>query len=484
MQKKNTNKVFNTIKKFKNITNNSKLVRNGGVFFAISGTKTDGNQYIKDAIKKGAKAIVTDKKNVAKIYNKSVRILIVDDCRDSYAHSCSEYFSRPSSNLEICGITGTNGKTSIAHLLRTIWGEKSGLIGTIETSYSKKVLPSSLTTPDSYELNKILKDMKKSRMKKVFMEVSSHSLEMCRVNYTNFDSCIFTNLSRDHLDFHKNMTDYFQTKAKLFIENLRESKKANKFAIINLDNKWGKKLLTLMPKQISTITYSLKNKDADFYLSKITKEKDVNNLIIKSRDKEFSIKTELFGKYNFENILASCSYSITKGLDSGELKKRVRRFKGAPGRLERIKNTDLKIFIDYAHTPDALKKSISSLRDNFQNKKITVLFGCGGNRDSGKRAKMGSIAEKFADKIIITSDNPRFEDPKTIIKDIIKGIEKPKKIITNRKEAIMWSIQNIKKNEVLLIAGKGHEDYQEINGKKNKFSDYKEVKKCLKEIKY
>ena len=172
-------------------------------------------------------------------------------------------------------------------------------------------------------------------------------------------------------------------------------------------------------------------------------------------------------KYNFENILASCSYSITKGLDSGELKKRVRRFKGAPGRLERIKNTDLKIFIDYAHTPDALKKSISSLRDNFQNKKITVLFGCGGNRDSGKRAKMGSIAEKFADKIIITSDNPRFEDPKTIIKDIIKGIEKPKKIITNRKEAIMWSIQNIKKNEVLLIAGKGHEDYQEINGKKN-----------------
>ena len=179
-----------------------------------------------------------------------------------------------------------------------------------------------------------------------------------------------------------------------------------------------------------------------------------------------------------------CIRDSTKGLDPEDLKSGIKKFRGAPGRLQKVKNTDLEIFIDYAHTPDALKKSIVSLKDYFNGRKITVLFGCGGNRDVGKRKKMGLIAEKFADKIIITSDNPRFENPESIIKDILKGVNKSKKVIINRNDAISWSIKNIRKNEVLLIAGKGHEDYQEINGKRLKFSDYREVKKCLRKIDY
>ena len=484
MQKRNANKIFNKIKNLKNITNNSKQVRKGDVFFAISGNNVDGNRFIDDAIKNGARAIVTDNKTIEKKYKKVVEIFLVDSCRDSYAHSCSEYFLKPSLKLEVCGITGTNGKTSVAHLLKKIWEKDAGLIGTIETSYSNLKIESSLTTPDSYDLNKVLKDMCSKKVKKIFMEVSSHALAMSRVNYTDFDSCIFTNLTRDHLDFHKNMTDYFKAKASLFTERLEQSSKKEKFAVINIDNKWGCQLVKAIEKKTRTITYSLKNKKADFYLESVYKNKNKNTLVVDNNNNKFIVETELFGKHNFENILACCSYSITKGLDPEDLKSGIKKFRGAPGRLQKVKNTDLEIFIDYAHTPDALKKSIVSLKDYFNGRKITVLFGCGGNRDVGKRKKMGLIAEKFADKIIITSDNPRFENPESIIKDILKGVNKSKKVIINRNDAISWSIKNIRKNEVLLIAGKGHEDYQEINGKRLKFSDYREVKKCLRKIDY
>ena len=481
------NKVFTKFKKIKNITNNSKTVQRGDIFFAISGNKSNGNLYIKEAILSGAVGIVSDNEDSLRISKKNIQTYLVKDCRDSYSHACVEFFSKPSSDLEVCGITGTNGKTSIAHLLKKIWGNKnSGLIGTIETNFAGRKIASLLTTPDSYQLNKFFDEMRKEKIKKVFIEVSSHALDMSRVDYTDFDTCIFTNLTRDHLDFHKTMSSYFNAKARLFLKNLNKSKKKNKLAIINLDDKWGVKLIKLIGKKINIVTYSIKNKKADFYMEKFKEENSKSNLLIQNGNNQYEIETLLFGEHNFQNILAAFSYSMMKGLDIIELKKRIKSYNGAPGRLERVQDTNLEIFIDYAHSPDALEKSIVSLKKNFSSKKITVLFGCGGNRDIGKRSKMGAIAEKFADEIIVTSDNPRFEDPKSIINHICEGFKmvkkKPKKIIVDRKEAINWAIKNMKKNEVLLVAGKGHEDYQEINGTKFKFSDYNEVKKCLEII--
>ena len=481
------NKVFSKFKKVKNITNNSKTVKKGDTFFAIKGNKNNGNLYIKEAILNGATTIVSDNRESLEISKKNIQTYLVKDCRNSYSHACVEFFSKPSFNLEVCGITGTNGKTSVAHLLKKIWEKKnSGLIGTIETNFAGLRIPSLLTTPDSYQLNKLFNQMRKKKIKKVFIEVSSHALEMSRVDYTDFDTCIFTNLTRDHLDFHKTMSSYFNSKAKLFLKNLNESKKKNKLAIISLDDKWGVKLIKLIGQKINTVTYSTKNKKADFFMEKFEEKNLKSNLVIKNGNKRYKIETRLFGEHNFQNILASFSYSIIKGLDILELKKRIKTYNGAPGRLERIRNTNLEIFIDYAHTPDALKKSITSLKKKFSSKKIIVLFGCGGNRDVGKRKKMGAIAEKFADEIIITSDNPRFEDPRLIINQISEGFKivtrKTKKIIVDRKEAINWAVKNMEKNKVLLVAGKGHEDYQEIRGGKFKFSDYDEVEKCLKMI--
>jgi UDP-N-acetylmuramoyl-L-alanyl-D-glutamate--2,6-diaminopimelate ligase len=250
-----------------------------------------------------------------------------------------------------------------------------------------------------------------------------------------------------------------------------------------MDDKYGLKLLKLINKNIKVITYSLRNKNADFYLKNNYKLNSKFLLEIENKRKTYFIKTSLFGEYNFQNILAAFSYSLTKGLNVEKIIKGIEAFRGAPGRLEKIKNNNLNIFIDYAHTPDALKKSLISLKENFNNKKLFVVFGCGGNRDKGKRKTMGAIAEEFADKVILTSDNPRFEDPLKIIEDILGGFKKKgeKAIIINRREAIRSSIKNLNYNCVLLIAGKGHENYQEIDGKRKTFSDLEEAKEALKE---
>ena len=237
-------------------------------------------------------------------------------------------------------------------------------------------------------------------------------------------------------------------------------------------------------KNINLITYSTKNKDADFYLKKIIKLDSINRLIIKNKNKELILDTKLFGLYNFQNILASVGFSKNKGLKIEDIYSGVKLFKGAPGRLEQISEKNSNIFIDYAHTPDALKKSIISLKENFKNKKLLILFGCGGDRDKGKRSKMGKIAASLGDNIIITSDNPRHEDPNEIIKDIISGISLNQRnkiiVISDRRKAIEYSVKKLEKDAQLLIAGKGHEDYQDIKGKKIKFSDKMEIKRCLK----
>ena len=476
------NQIFKKIKNLGVPCNNSKNIKKTGVFFVIKGEKTDGSFYIKDVIKKGASAIVAEKGLDISNIPKEVLIYIVPDCKKAYSLACSESSSNPSAKLDICGITGTNGKTSIAYMLKEIWKDKgSGLIGTIGSIYGSKRVQSELTTPDAYELNKLLKQMKSEAVRRVFLEVSSHSLELSRVEGISFNSAIFTNMSRDHLDFHKTMNKYYKTKSKLFFDHLVNSNKKNRIAVINLDDKYGRKIVNELKSKIKTITYSITDKRADFYLKEAKNNKFGTNLIIKNMKKDYSVDTKLFGNYNFENILAAFAFSKTKGLPIKTICKGIKEFNGAPGRLEKIYKN---IFIDYAHTPDALKKSIVSLKQNFPDQKLTVLFGCGGDRDKGKRYEMGRVSSMEADKIIVTSDNPRYENPKDILKGIVLGVkikDKQKvKVILNRREAIKFAVKNLEDGDQLLITGKGHEEYQDIKGKKYKFSDKVEIKKCLK----
>jgi len=482
--------MFKSISYLKNnnivkITNSTKKIIKGSAFFAIKGSISNGNDYIENAIKLGANIIVSsNKKSLNQIKNNKIIKIYCKDVRDLYSKECSRINNFPSSRIDICGITGTNGKTSIATMLRFIWDKNnSGIIGTIENSYKKNVSKSSLTTPDTYELNKIISKMCEKKIENLFMEVSSHALHQNRVSYIDFDSAIFSNITQDHLDYHKNMKNYFMAKKKLFSIHLQDSRKKNKYAFINLDNPYGKKLLIQKKGNIKYISYSTKENNADFFLEKVCKKRGYNNLVIRNKNKQYLLDTPMIGSFNFENILACFAYSITKKKPYQEIYEKIKKFKGAKGRLEHVGNRNLKIFIDYAHTHDALEKSLKALRNHYANKKLILVFGCGGNRDILKRKKMGRVAEKFSDKIILTNDNPRNEEPKKIIKDIINGINNINDLatITNREKAIKYAIKKTNKDSVLLIAGKGHEDYQEIKGEKIFFSDHEVVKKYIKD---
>jgi len=484
MRKIKNNQISILTKKFGEPSNNSKTIKKGGIFFAIKGEREDGANYIKDAIDKGAGAIVAEKDFKKSVMKNDISTYIVSDSKQSYSIACAESFSNPGNSLDLCGITGTNGKTSIAYMLKEIWKDTSGLIGTINTSYGRKKISSALTTPDAYQLNSYLSRMKDDNIKRVFIEVSSHSLALSRIEGINFNSAIFTNISQDHLDFHKTMKRYYESKAKLFSYYLNISNKKNKLAIINIDDKYGAKIANKIKKNINLVTYSIKDNNADFYLEKTNKSNSNTQLLIRNKNKKFTLTTKLFGSYNYQNILAAVAFSRKKGLSIEEIYKAIKGFRGASGRLEKISSRSYAIFLDYAHTPDALKKSIISLKENFSDKNLTVLFGCGGNRDRSKRAKMGKIASSLADNIIVTSDNPRNENPTRIIEDIVSGIDYKEKykltVIEDRKKAIQSSINKLKRGDLLLVAGKGHENYQEIQGIKLKFSDKMEIKKCLK----
>ena len=471
------------LKKISNITNSTKNIKKNSAFFAIKGSNTDGNKYISEAIKQGAKIIISNnKKELNKIKNNEIIKIFSGDIRKFYSEECSRVNDYPSTKVKICGITGTNGKTSIATMLRYIWGAKySGLIGTIENSYGYHKIKSVLTTPDTSELNKLINKMCKSKIKEIFLEVSSHALEQKRVSSIHFDTAIFTNITQDHLDYHKTMNNYFLSKQLLFNFYLKESIKKKKYAIVNIDDKYGRRILKNKIKGIKYFSYSMKDSSADFFLKEIIKKNIYNELLIKNNKNIFLLKTKMFGAYNFQNILACFAYSMIWKKPYSETFEKIKKFKGAAGRLEPITLNKLKVFIDYAHTPDALEKSLKAIRSEYANHTIILVFGCGGNRDISKRSKMGTIAERYSDFIILTNDNPRYETPIKIIRDIKRGIKSRNKVVTiiNREKAIISGLKKLNNKSVILIAGKGHEDYQEINGEKISFSDHNVVKNFI-----
>ena len=458
------------------ISFDSRTVENGTLFFAVRGTQTDGHNYIDKAIEKGAIAIVCEQ--LPATLNDAVTYIKVDNSAYVLGMSASNFFDNPSKKLKLTGVTGTNGKTTIATLLYRLFtdaGYVCGLLSTIENIVDHEVIPSTHTTPDPIELNVLLKKMVDKGCEYAFMEVSSHSVDQDRIAGLEFAGGIFTNLTHDHLDYHKTMANYRNAKKKFF-DNLP----ANAFALTNLDDKNG--AVMLQNTKAKRLTYALKH-DADF--KGVVLESHFDGMMIKVNGTEMF--TQLVGGFNASNLLAIYGAAISLGFDKDELLVEISKLKGANGRFDMV-HSDCGIvgIVDYAHTPDALENVLKTINDVRCHKETLItVVGCGGNRDTTKRPEMAAVAAKMSDKVILTSDNPRNEDPDEIIRQMKNGLDEEAKrhvlSITNRREAIRTAVALASKGDIILLAGKGHENYQEINGVKNHFDDKEELSEALKE---
>jgi len=460
----------------KGITCNSKAVKKGFVFVAIKGSLQDGGSFIEEAAANGASVLVAQGQAPKIKFPGKLKLVMVKDCRKFLAEASSEFYGRPSENLKVIGITGTNGKTTISYLIEAMAresGSDCGVIGTINYRFKGKEIPAKNTTPGPVELQGLFAKMRAQRIKYCAMEVSSHALDQERVLGIRFVHAVFTNLTQDHLDYHKNLENYFLAKAKLF-----SALKAGGTAVINSDDKYSRRIKKLIGGRL--ISYGIKNKST-VMAAQIDSGMRGTEFTLIAPGVNTRIKTQLIGRYNIYNILAAVSWGISEGLRLKDIRAAIEKFKNVPGRLEKLSSKKgLNIFVDYAHTPDALFNVISALRP-LVPAKIIVIFGCGGERDKLKRPKMGKIASSLADYVIITSDNPRSEDPARIIQDILGGIRKNNYcVIADRFKAIKAGLKLIKKNDCLIIAGKGHEEYQIFKDRVLHFSDRKAVQKCLR----
>lgn len=456
------------------IFSNSKLVSPGSLFIAKKGLNVDGSRFIPDAIAAGAVAILTDMYDP--FISGGVVQIIHPDTAAIEAKLAAQYYNSPSDSLFLCGITGTNGKTTSSYIVRHLLngaGVTTGLIGTIETIFGNKALPSSLTTSDVITNNKLFSEMLQSGCKAAVMEVSSHALTQNRVEGIEYDIAIFTNLTQDHLDYHHTMQEYAQAKSKLFASLLPSTKAKKKFlkaAVVNQDSPWTNEMVKEC--QVRIFTYGIEN-EADLQATNISLSSHGTSFQVNYQGKTYPFSWDLIGRFNVYNCLAALSAGLLYGIEIERALEILRTFKTAPGRLERVPNKKgVHVFVDYAHTDDALRNVLETLQEIKKGKLITV-FGCGGNRDKEKRPKMGAIAEHLSDAIIVTSDNPRNEDPKAIVNEILQGLKNPKNahVILDRLEAISTSIKMAKKDDVVLIAGKGHETYQIFSHQTITFDD-------------
>lgn len=438
----------------------SNEVKKDALFVAIPGTNSDGHDFISEALKCGAKVVIGEKElNLG-----DIPYIRVEDSRKALARSSAWFYGYPANRLKLIGVTGTSGKTTITYLIRAMLkeiGAYSGVIGTIGYVINDRTLPASYTTPESLKLNQLFVQMLKKNVEYIVMEVSSHSLKQHRVEGLKFEVGIFTNLTQDHLDFHKTFDDYFCSKKKLFDQS--------KSAVINADDKSGEKLLDMV--DIPVMTYGIeKNADIKAENIRVTEAGVFYDLVLK--EDRYPVFYAVPGMFSVYNSLAAIATGITMGFPIDSIINAVKKVKGVPGRFELIKNShDFVVIVDYAHKPDGLKNVLSTIKE-FCTGKIITVFGCGGDRDRGKRPIMGRISSELSDFTIITSDNPRSENPETIIEEIESGVigDNYEKII-NRREAIKRGIFMAKKGDVVLIAGKGHENYQILGNKIIHFDD-------------
>jgi UDP-N-acetylmuramoyl-L-alanyl-D-glutamate--2,6-diaminopimelate ligase len=464
------------------VTHDSRRVEKGFLFVAIEGTDQDGHRFIPEAVRKGASAVVAARPDPAPL---PVPQLVVDDSRRALAEIAAQFYGHPSLKFRVIGVTGTNGKTTLTYLLESILtaaGRRPAVLGTINYRFAGKNFPAANTTPESADLQKLFSEMWSQGVTDVVMEVSSHALAMERVHEVHFDVGAFTNLSQDHLDFHKNLEDYFQAKLRFFAEYLPASRKKEVFAVLNMEEARSETILENCLVNIvrTGLTGPYEVSCRSFRLS----ENGIEATVQIGAEK-LAIRSPLLGRFNLENILLAMGVAHSLGTPSEAILKGIENLKGVPGRLEKIPNDrGILVFVDYAHTPEALARVGENLRKLVRGRLITV-FGCGGDRDRTKRPVMGREAALFSDLVIVTSDNPRTEDPEKIIDEILPGLEEvgyPKDRIFrigSREEALKKAVALARKGDLILVAGKGHEDYQIVGTKKIPFSDQEVLRKLL-----
>lgn len=442
---------------------------NGSLFVCLKGGTYDGHEYAESAIKNGAVALAVERKLPLPVVQ-----VVVEDSRKALSVLAAAKYSYPADKLKVIGVTGTNGKTTTAHMLASILsraGKKVGITGTLGAKFGERVMSGELTTPDPIYMNYIFSEMVKSGIEYCVSEISAHALYYDKDYAIKYEAVIFTNLTRDHLDFFGDMQNYADAKKKLFFE------RRSKYAVINVDDEFGRKLACDTPGAIS---YGIKSpSDVFSVIEEENAEKSV--ALINLCDELCECEINVPGEFNVYNAMAAAACAWKMGISILNIADGLYDFKGVRGRLEKAGEINGGyIFVDYAHTPDGLLKALSALKKICRGK-LCCLFGCGGNRDRGKRKIMGEIASSLSDLVIITSDNPRFEDPVGIIKEIESGIAEGKDYvdIENREDAICYGIKSLNAGDILLIAGKGAETYQEIMGIKYDYSDYTVIKKLI-----
>jgi len=473
----------------KGLSSNSGQIREGYLFVAIKGEKDDGHRFIEEAIKRGAVAVLVEEDIPLRPDFPAVR---VRSSRRALSKLAVRFYDQPSSRLNLVGITGTNGKTTVSYLIKNIlknFGKRLGLLGTINYEIGDRVIPATNTTPDAAVLNSYLQDMVKENTDYAILEVSSHSISQHRIDELDFNTGIFTNFGHDHLDYHHSLENYFQTK-KRFFERLPAGAKA----IINIDDPRSKEISRGIKARI--FSYAV-GQEADVFIKSNSLFLSLAGVrfIASGPNGEFPVECPLIGRHNVYNILAAACFCLSEGVPLEIISSSLRNFPPVRGRLQRVDyGQDFILFVDYAHTEEALKSVLTNLRSSMSGGRLITIFGCGGDRDRQKRAAMGKISSELSDVVILTSDNPRSENPQAIIEDIVKGIEKNSslwvrladgqaqaryEIISDREEAIKRGIALAQKGDIVLIAGKGHERYQIFRDTVVPFDDVEVARKII-----
>ncbi|MCX7805671.1 MAG: UDP-N-acetylmuramoyl-L-alanyl-D-glutamate--2,6-diaminopimelate ligase [Planctomycetota bacterium] len=453
----------------------SRKVEEGFLFAALPGHKVDGTKFVPDARAKNAAAIITEVSTPLS----DLPQIVVDDARLALAQVANKFYGNPSAGMKMAGVTGTNGKTTTAYLIRHIMrkaGIPCGLLSTIEYDLGDEVLESAMTTPESLDICRYLYRMKINGCKACSMEVSSHSLVQHRVEGIGFSAAVFTNLTQDHLDYHKTMDEYRRAKGLLF-----EKLSPDATAILNDDDEASVEYAGKTKAKIWR--YSVSHGMADWVGRVRSMDMHGTRFDIYGPFGHAEVRWKLLGMHNVENALGAMAACVSMGVGFEEAAYALESFQGAPGRLEAVPGTGgFRVLVDYAHTDDALRRILTALR-NLQPKRVITVFGCGGDRDRGKRPKMGRVVEEMSDIAIVTSDNPRSEDPKAIIDDILAGMKNPGKAIVeaDRREAIARALAEAREGDIVLIAGKGHEKYQIIKDQKRYFDDRQEAARMLRD---
>ncbi|HTN34138.1 MAG TPA: UDP-N-acetylmuramoyl-L-alanyl-D-glutamate--2,6-diaminopimelate ligase [Marinobacter sp.] len=457
----------------------SRNVKTGDAFVALAGAKTPADFYVDQAIAAGANAILIDSDQPGECSERHGALLVpVPGLKSLLGLIAARFFERPSQRLRLIGVTGTNGKTSVCQYVSQLLdasGIPSGVLGTLGYGMPGALQPATHTTPDVVQINRVLHQILAQDGRAAVMEVSSHALDQGRVDNLTITGAVFTNLTRDHLDYHGSMEAYGQAKAKLF------NREELSFSVINFDDPFGRQLFEQLEGKCDRVRYSLHEAQTELWLTSFQPTDYGFDAQIDGQWGQFSISAPLMGGFNVSNVLAAMATVLTLGAPLEVVRTGVSRLVSPPGRLEVFSGDNgVRAVVDYAHTPDALANALAALKPHVAGRLICV-FGCGGDRDRGKRPEMALEVEKLADSIIVTDDNPRSEDPAGIVRDIFAGFSMPERVtvVHDRAEAICLAVQSAGAGDLVLIAGKGHETYQEIAGKKHPFSDAEQIRQVL-----